>query len=125
MWEVLMDLKNIINKNWDKSNFISLSLDKSKVKLITDATYFLDEIYEKVPLRTRAYVIKNNIIEDTLPKCICGNSVAINKTYPDLLASASKLLFMPDLLGFLFTGKLWSEQTIASTSQMINPTSKK
>lgn len=84
MWEVLMDLKNIINKNWDKSNFISLSLDKSKVKLITDATYFLDEIYEKVPLRTRAYVIKNNIIEDTLPKCICGNSVAINKTYPEL-----------------------------------------
>jgi ArsR family metal-binding transcriptional regulator len=54
MWEVLMDLKNIINKNWDKSNFISLSLDKSKVKLLTDATYFLDEIYEKVPLRTRA-----------------------------------------------------------------------
>ncbi len=50
---------------------------------------------------------------------------AIKKTYPDLLASASKLLFMPDLLGFLFTGKLWSEQTIASTSQMINPTSKK
>jgi len=49
---------------------------------------------------------------------------AIKKIYPDLLSSASKLLFMPDLLGFLFTGKLWSEQTIASTSQMIDPESK-
>lgn len=68
MWEVLVDLKGIVNKNWDKSNFISLSLDKSKVKVLTDATYFLDEIYGKVPLRTRAFVIKNNIIEDTIPK---------------------------------------------------------
>ncbi len=46
---------------------------------------------------------------------------AIKKTYPDLISRAKKLLFMPDLLGFMFTGKCWSEETIASTSQMIDP----
>jgi hypothetical protein len=84
IWEVLMELQKLVEDNWDKSNFISLSLDKSKVKVLTDATCFLDEIYEKVPLRTRAFTIKNNINRDTLPKCICGNPVAINKTYPEL-----------------------------------------
>jgi hypothetical protein len=84
IWEVLMELQKLVEDNWDKSNFISLSLDKSKVKVLTDATCFLDEIYEKVPLRTRAFTIKNNINRDTLPKCICGNPVGINKTYPEL-----------------------------------------
>lgn len=78
------NLKQFIENNWDKSKFISLSLDKSKVKILTDATDFLDKIYTKIPLRTRAFVIKNNITIDTLPKCICGNTVGINRTYPEL-----------------------------------------
>lgn len=74
----------LVNDNWEKSKFISLSLDKSKVKILTDATSFLDDIYSKVSLRTRAYVIKNNIGATDIPKCICGNLVAINQTYPEL-----------------------------------------
>lgn len=77
-------LKSLVEENWEKSKFISLSLDKGKVKILTDATSFLDELYEKVPLRTRAYVIKNNLNEDTLPKCICGKVVNINQTNPEL-----------------------------------------
>jgi len=49
---------------------------------------------------------------------------AIKKAYPDIINKAKKLLFMPDLLGFMFTGKCWAEQTIASTSQLIDPSSK-
>ena len=49
---------------------------------------------------------------------------AIKKKYPELLAKAEKLLFMPDLLAYLFTGKAWAEQTIASTSQMADPLNK-
>ncbi len=49
---------------------------------------------------------------------------SIKKQYPDLIRKAKKLLFMPDLLGFMFTGKSWSEDTIASTSQMVDPVSK-
>ncbi|MEN8192746.1 MAG: rhamnulokinase family protein [Bacteroidota bacterium] len=42
-----------------------------------------------------------------------------------LLRSADKLLFMPDLLNFLLTGKKKSEYTIASTSQLLNAKEKK
>lgn len=79
-----MDIKKLIEQNWEKSKFISLSLDKSKVKLLKDNTSFLDEIYEKIPLRTRAFVIKNNLTKNDIPKCICGKCVGINKTNPEL-----------------------------------------
>jgi rhamnulokinase len=46
---------------------------------------------------------------------------ALKKRFPNLLLQADKLLFMPDLLGYLFTGVVYSEYTIASTSQMLNP----
>ena len=37
------------------------------------------------------------------------------------LELADKLLFMPDLIAYLLTGKMGTEYTIASTSQMIDP----
>lgn len=40
------------------------------------------------------------------------------------LLYAEKMLFMPDLLSYLLTGKQVCEQTIASTSQLINPTTR-
>lgn len=46
---------------------------------------------------------------------------ALKKKFPNLLLQADKLLFVPDLLGYLFTGLVFSEYTIASTSQMLNP----
>ena len=38
-----------------------------------------------------------------------------------LLDAADRLLFMPDLLTYFFSGKMVTEQSIASTSQMYNP----
>lgn len=46
---------------------------------------------------------------------------ALKKKFPNLLLQADKLLFVPDLLGYLFTGNVFSEYTIASTSQLLNP----
>jgi rhamnulokinase len=46
---------------------------------------------------------------------------ALKKQFPTLLLQADKLLFMPDLLSYMFTGTPYTEYTIASTSQMINP----
>lgn len=43
----------------------------------------------------------------------------------DNLQKADKLLFMPDLFGYLLTGKKVCETTIASTSQMLSPLTKK
>ena len=41
------------------------------------------------------------------------------------LEIADKLLFMPDLLSYLLTGEVQTEYTIASTSQLINPVSRR
>ena len=46
---------------------------------------------------------------------------AMKRNGSSLLESASDLLFLPDLLNYLFTGVKKAEFTIASTSQMLNP----
>ncbi len=49
---------------------------------------------------------------------------AARKEKSSLLDAAENILFMPDALSFLLTGKKICEYTIASTSQMINPWTK-
>ena len=80
-----LNLKEIVETHWDKNKFMSLSLKKDVVKLIKDSTIFLDEFYPKISLRTRAYVIKNDIALDTLPKCKCecGRYAAIDTSHPE------------------------------------------
>ncbi len=46
---------------------------------------------------------------------------AMKRNGSSLLAAAKDLLFLPDLLNYLFTGVKKAEFTIASTSQMLNP----
>jgi rhamnulokinase len=46
---------------------------------------------------------------------------ALKKNNVAVLNAAKDLLFMPDLLNYLFTGVKKAEFTIASTSQMLNP----
>jgi rhamnulokinase len=46
---------------------------------------------------------------------------SINRDSPQLLETASKLLFMPDLFNHFLTGAFASERTIASTSQFYDP----
>jgi len=45
---------------------------------------------------------------------------ALKKLRPEVFEKADKILFMPDLFGFLLTGKPACEYTIASTSGLIN-----
>jgi len=46
--------------------------------------------------------------------------LGIKKYLPEYYAAARKLLFIPDLLAWLFTGEVCSESTIASTTQMLD-----
>lgn len=48
--------------------------------------------------------------------------LAMVQSKSQLLEVADRLLFMPDLLTYFFTGKMVCEQSIASTSQMYDPT---
>ncbi|MCR5523361.1 MAG: rhamnulokinase [Clostridia bacterium] len=45
---------------------------------------------------------------------------ALKKYRPYILERADKLLFMPDLFGYLLTGRMTTEYSIATTSQMVD-----
>jgi hypothetical protein len=75
-----MNIKELVLNNWDKENFMRLALNKEHKNAIIKETEFLDKHYSKVPLRTRAYCIKNDILDDDIPKCYCGKPVALNVT---------------------------------------------
>lgn len=46
--------------------------------------------------------------------------ISLKKYRPWMLERADKMLFMPDLFGYMLTGKMCSEYSIASTSQLID-----
>lgn len=45
----------------------------------------------------------------------------IKENNPELIKAADKILFIPDALAYMLTGKAVMEYTVASTSQMLNP----
>ena len=45
----------------------------------------------------------------------------LHRNHCSALEAADKILFMPDALSYMLTGKMVTEYTIASTSQMLNP----
>lgn len=49
---------------------------------------------------------------------------AMRKNNDSALAGAEKILFIPDALSYMLTGKMVCEYTIASTSQMLDPRTK-
>lgn len=49
---------------------------------------------------------------------------AMRKNNDSALKAAKKILFLPDALGYLLTGQMVCEYTIASTSQLLNPVTK-
>ena len=46
--------------------------------------------------------------------------ISLKKYIPWMLERADKMLFMPDLFGYMLTGKMCAEYSIASTSQLID-----
>ena len=51
--------------------------------------------------------------------------LSMKKNEDDTLKIADKLLFIPDIFNYLLTGVMKNEYTIASTSQLLNPHTKK
>lgn len=50
--------------------------------------------------------------------------ISLKKYRPWMLERADKMLFMPDLFGYMLTGKMCAEYSIASTSQLIDLSNK-
>lgn len=49
----------------------------------------------------------------------------LHRNHCSALEAADKILFVPDALSYMLTGKMVTEYTIASTSQMLNPRTKR
>lgn len=49
----------------------------------------------------------------------------LRKNHCSALESASKILFIPDAISYMLTGEMVTEYTVASTSQMLNPRTKR
>lgn len=80
-----------------------------------------NEFFKKIP-RKDVYDITGNQVMDI-------NSLyqmsGLRKRGCTSFANASKILFTPDALSYMLTGNMVTEYTIASTSQMLNPRTKK
>lgn len=88
--------------------------DKRNEGMIEEAAKIVPkrEIYEKTGIQ----FLKFNTLYQLM-------SIKINNPY--MLEMAETMLFTPDLLNYFLTGEKYSEYTIASTSQMINPVERK
>ncbi len=80
-----------------------------------------DQVFETVP--------QAEIFRQTGIQFMQINSLyqlcAMRRDSPELINSASKLLFMPDLFNYFLTGSFASERTVASTSQFYDPVKKR
>ena len=71
-----------------------------------------EELYERTGIQVMNF---NTLFQlDTMRRNDCS-----------ALATADKILFIPDALAYMLTGEMVTEYTIASTSQMINPRTRK
>lgn len=80
-----------------------------------------EAFFTQIP-RERVYALTGNQIMNF-------NSLfqlsALHRRHCSALEMADKILFMPDALGYLLTGEQVMEYTIASTSQLMNPRTKR
>lgn len=81
----------------------------------------MEEFFEILP---RSEVYERTGIQ-FLPFNTLFQLFAAGKRKPGLIEQAGSLLFMPDLFSYLLTGRKATELTIASTSQLLDPRTRK
>lgn len=139
-WNIEYLLENIlqgIKKATDKYEIKSLGIDTwgvdfglidSSGQLLENPVHYrdtrtkgsLDYIFPKMTVGELYQRTGNQIMEiNTLFQLL-----AVKNKRPKLYEKIDKILLMPDLLNYLLTGKMKSEQSIASTTQLTNPFTK-
>ncbi|MBR5438227.1 MAG: rhamnulokinase [Clostridia bacterium] len=89
-------------------------------RIIHEPFHYRDERTKDAPEKVFAQISPDELYGET------GNQIMNINTLFQLVSDenlhkADSLLFMPDLFGYLLTGKKVCERTIASTSQMLSP----
>lgn len=97
-------------------------------ELIHNPHHYRDRRTEGIAAEVFKLVPRAEVFRQTGVQMMDINSLyhlyALNRDSPDTLQAAAKLLFMPDLFNYFFTGVCAAERTIASTSQFYDPVKK-
>lgn len=132
-YRLLFEIKTAINKAALEGELDTIGIDTWGVDYayIDKAGAMLSPAYHYRDLRTAETMplVHEIVPSDELYKITGIEEMSFNtvfqiaadlKNRPWLVANAEKILFTPDLLGYLLTGKCASEYTIASTSALMN-----
>lgn len=127
---ITAEIKKALEKAGDIDSFafdtwgVDYGLTDSDGELISLPYHYRDSRTNGVLSKAKKIIPTDELYGNT------GNQIMSINTLFQLLTEeniqkADTLLFMPDLFAYLFTGKKVCEYTIASTSQMFNPKTKK
>lgn len=95
-------------------------------KLLADPVHYRDARTEGVPAKASRIMDAETLYRKTGNQIMSINTlfqlIALKEQAPELLGKAKTLLFMPDLFSYMLSGAAACEQSIASTSQMLDLT---
>ncbi len=137
-WDVLrlfFEIKQGIGKAGDDYDSVGIDTWGVDYGLIDKNGNLMGNPYNYRDVRTEGMLEEaNKVISSSELYKKSGNQIALintlfqllsDKKYrPYMLENADKMLFMPDLFNYFLTGKMYSERTIASTSQLLEPVTK-
>jgi len=107
---------------------VDFGLIDSQGKLLGNPVNYRDARTDGMPEKVFAAVGKESVFNATGIQFMQLNTLyqlyALAQTGEVQYLQADKLLFVPDLLNYWLTGKMATERTFASTSQMYNPVTK-
>lgn len=140
-WDVLrlfFEIKQGITKATLDGGFDAIGIDTwgvdfgildKKGNLLANPVHYRDERTEGMCEEVFETVSKTELYKRTGSQCLRINTLYqlyyMTKYEPEIMALADKILFTPDLFAYFLTGEMKTEATIASTSNMLNPETKK
>lgn len=133
-WDIESFMREIRIAVKKAGNFDSLAYDTwgvdfglldEKGELLENPVHYRDERTNGWCSRVEGIIPREELYERTGNQIMEINTLfqlmALKEENPKLLEKAKQLLFLPDLFAYLLGAKPVCEETIASTSQMLNP----
>ncbi len=136
-WDILriyFEIKNSITKTViDGDNITSMGIDTWGVdyalidkygKMMGNPTHYRDTRTQNITDYVKQFVSPEEIYNVTGIQAIDFNTLnqlaADRRDDPETFAAAEKMLFIPDLLNYFLTGKMYTEYTVASTGMILD-----
>ena len=139
-WDVLrlfFEIKTGITHAVNEGGFDAISIDTWGVdfglldkngRLLANPYHYRDSRTHNIPEKVFEIISKDELYSKAGLQFIHFNTIYqlmyLKLNEPDVLERADKMLMMPDLFGYMLTGEMKEEATIASTSNLLNPYTK-